>query len=224
MDLNSTAGVESPTGPISMHRFDPEEAWVNLGPVVIWVDGMKTSPAPVPPVPIRRTREPVVRTRVDFVDRELRKPALESPSLILACRSIDPDRPDVRLLDLAGADRVLIGRDPSCDLVIDDESVPDLAFLLYREDRRWAAVDLRDDPEDGKPRKRRRRFEAGTSISTGPVRITATPVESAVPRAGDADEEKLEADFGLSDLGSIFDAPSTIPDAAKPEKPGNSSS
>ena len=220
VDLDSKAGLEAPTGATKVHRFDPEEAWVSLGPVVIWVDGLTSRDSSSKPIPIRRPRKPVLRTRADFVDRELRTAPSESNSLVLACRSTDPDQPDVRLLDLAGSDRVLIGRNHTCDLVIEDDAVPDLGWILYREDGRWTVADLRDAPADGDPRPRRARLQPGHTITAGSVLMTATTVESAIPRSEESSDGDHPDMFDVPDLGSIFDGQPTVSNLEDPKKPG----
>ena len=222
VDLDSKAGLESPSGPTKMHRFDPKEAWVNLGPVVIWVDGM-TPPIPSrTPTPIQRQKPPVVRTRADFVDRDLEiPPPKELIPLILACRSTNPAQPEIRLLDLSESDRVLIGRDPTCDLVIEDESVADLAWLLYRENGHWTMADLREDPDHGEPLVRRSRLQTGNTITAGSVLITVASLESAIPRRDESEKDGIQDEFDVPNLGSIFDDPPTVSDLEDPEKPRN---
>ena len=221
VDLDSKAGLEAPSGRTRIHRFDPEDAWVSLGPVVIWLDGITAPGSTSPPIPIQRRKPPLVRTRDDYVDRALRTPPSESNPLVLVCRSTDPDRRDVRVLDLAGSDRVLIGSDPTVDLVIEDDSVPGHAWLLYREDGRWTVADLREDPVDGEPRTRRSRLQPGRTFSAGSVMITASTVESAIPRCHETGTDPIEEVFDVPNLGSIFDVPSTVSDLEDPENPGN---
>ena len=222
VDLDSTAGVEGPNGRIKMHRFDPKEAWVNLGPVVIWVDGIPKAIPSRPPIPIQRRNPPLLRTRADYVDRDLKGPPAESLPLILACRSTDPAQSEVRLLDLSESDRVLIGRDPSCDVVVDDDSVPDLGWLLYRENRAWTLADLRDDPVGEDPLVRRTRLQPGRTISAGSVLLTVTSLESAVPRADQAKSDDIHDDLDVPNLGSIFDDQPTTSDSEDPQKPRKS--
>ena len=38
LDLDSTAGVTGPEGPARLHRFDPKDPWVRLGPAVLWLE------------------------------------------------------------------------------------------------------------------------------------------------------------------------------------------
>lgn len=224
VDLDSKAGLDTPLGRVTIHRFDPADAWVGLGPVVVWVEGI-TRPVPnTPPTPIRRSRDSVLRTRNDFVDRALHGPATDSSPLLLACRSRDPRRPGFRLLDLEGADRVLIGRDPSCDIVVDDETVPELAWLIHREGDKWAVIDLREIRPEETPPKRRRRLGTGITIDVGPVLITVTAAESAIPRREEAAGDGFEEGFDVPDLGSIFDTRATIHDGKTPGKPGDSKS
>ena len=222
VDLDSKAGLETPPGKRKVHRFDPQEAWMKIGPVVIWVDGIPTSSPSRPPTPIQRQRTPLLRTRADYVDRRLGKPASEEViPLILACRSTDPDQPDVRLLDLSESDRVLIGHDPTCDVVIEDDSVADLGWMLYRENGHWAMADLREDPANGEPLVRRSRLQPGNTITAGSVLLTVASLESAIPRtegsSGPGDQDVLD----VPNLGSIFDDQATVAESEDPEKPRN---
>ena len=174
------------------------------------------------PSPIQRQKPPILRTRADYVDRDLQAPPPREPlPLILACRSTDPDRTEIRLLDLSESDRILIGRDPTCDLVIEDDSVPDLAWLLYRENGHWAVADLRADPEDGDRLVRRARLQPGRTIEAGSVLITVASLESAIPRRNGSENDGTEEEFDVPNLGSIFDDPPTVSDLEDPEKPRN---
>lgn len=222
VDLDSKAGLDTPIGRATIHRFDPSDAWVSLGPVVIWAEGISKPVPSRPPMPIRRSTEPILRTRDDFVDRALHGTATDSKPLLLACRSRDSRRQEFRVLDLGGADRVLIGRDPSCDIVVADDAVPDLAWLIIRENRRWAVIDLREIRREAVPPKRRRRLASGTTIDVGPVLITATSVEPAVPRRDETSEDGFGDQLDVPDLGSIFDTRSAVQDGENPGKPGDS--
>ena len=213
VDLGSKAGLEGPDGPIVFARIDPEDAWVGLGPVVIWLDGIETV-EDRDPMPIQRRSEPVVRTRADFVDREVPGEPEDSPSLLVLCEGVDAAEARPRLLDLAGADRVVIGADPRCDVVVPGGDAAPLTHLIARTGDRWVVVDLDPDPEVGG--NRRRKLVPGTRFVAGNTRFTVLPPEAAIPRTS-ADASDLE-DFDVPSLGSIFDLRS---DSSGTILPGN---
>lgn len=129
VDLDSTAGLVGPAGPVRLHRFDPADPWIQLGPAVLWVDHGTNRPV--------RTVEPGPQDTADDSP-----PSDSRDDLLLAHLDLSTPEPDVRLLDPSGVDRVLVGAHPACDLVVDEEGVADLDCILYREGRHWAVADL----------------------------------------------------------------------------------
>ena len=137
VDLDSTAGLTGPQGPTRRHRFDPDDPWVRMGPAVLWLErGDRPVPAEDRPTP---------------ADSESDAGVVDPNGLLLA--HVDPSAPEprVRILDLSGVERVLVGADPGCDLVIRGEEVAELDCILYREGRHWAVADLTTDRDPGDP-------------------------------------------------------------------------
>lgn len=221
VDLDSTAGIEGPGGPTTIVQFDPAEAWINLGPVVIWVDGINPKIPSHPPRPIERHQAPILRTREDYVDRAVPGPPSDAGPFLIALHRSDEHRGGLRLLDLAGADRVLIGREPACDVVVEDESVAEMDCLIYREGSKWALVDLR--PEASRTRKipRRKRLGPGVSHQIGPLTLAAVASEPAIPRLSADGQALFDEALDVPDLGSIFANPTITNERRNPEKPGD---
>lgn len=226
VDLDSTAGIEGPAGPTSVHAFDPAEAWINLGPIVIWVDGITPATRTPSPRPIERSRVPILRTREDYVDRALPGGPSDSTSLLLAFHQSEtgPESPagGLRLLDLAGADRVLIGRDPRCDVVVEDDSVEAMNCLLYREGSKWAMADLRPTLPEGRKTPRRRRLAPGVNHRIGPLTLAVVGSEPAIPRLSADGQAIFDEALDVPDLGSIFANPTHANQRPSPDQTGDS--
>ena len=221
VDLDSTGGIEGPGGPTTMLQFDPAEAWINLGPVVIWVDGIKPKIASPTPRPIKRNQTPILRTREDYVDRAVPGNPSDSTSLLIACHRSDGRQGRLRLLDLAGADRVLIGSDPGCDVVVEDESVAKMDCLIYREGLNWSLVDLRPVVSETRKTPRRRRLGPGVSHQVGPLTLAAVASEPAIPRLSCDGQALFDEALDVPDLGSIFANPTITNERRNPENPGD---
>ena len=221
VDLDSTAGIEGPGGPTALLQFDPAEAWINLGPVVIWVDGIKPKIPVHPPRPIERKQTPILRTREDYVDRAVPGAASDAGSLLIAFHRSDAHRGGLRLLDLAGADRVLIGRDPTCDVVVEDESVSEMDCLIYREGSKWSLVDLRPEALHAPKTPRRRRLGPGVSHQIGPLTLAAVASEPAIPRLSADGQALFDETLDVPDLGSIFANPTITNERPIPDKSGD---
>ncbi|MEE2971525.1 MAG: FHA domain-containing protein [Planctomycetota bacterium] len=172
VDLDSTAGLTGPEGPVRRHHFDPHDPWVRMGPAVLWVE---RSGRPAPEV--GTTIHPA-ENRPAAADFESDASAEIPADLLLA--HVDPSatEPRVRILDLSGVERVLIGADPTCDLVIGGEDVAKLDCILYREGRHWAVADLTTDRDPGDPAAPKN--PCRTRVSGGFQRRIGSSILSAV--------------------------------------------
>ncbi len=214
VDLDSTAGLQTDEGPRRLHHFTAQSPWVRMGPVVLWIDGQqdRRRPKAARPIPIERRREPVVRTRGDFVDPPPSPPATDAPSLLVGFRRRSDG--EVRTLDLAGADRLMIGGSPDCDVILPGDERR-MRALFFRLGSRWGVVDLHDAPTaDETPGHRR--LGPGVRWNLGSVEAFVVTPESAFFH-GETDSEPsgLEG-LDVPDLGSIF---ATRPDDSGGEEP-----
>lgn len=203
VDLDSTAGLQIEAGPVRLHQFTPESAWVRMGPVVLWIDGLQPSRAvspPTLPTPISLKREPVVRIREDFVTPPPPPPASDAPSLLVAFRRRHDDA--LRLVDLVGADRAIVGGDPRADIVIPEDAAP-MRSLFFRVGSKWAAVDLADSTSPGEE-PGHRRLSPGGRLALGPVEATIVAADRVIRHAEDESEDTGFDPFDVPDLGSIF--------------------
>lgn len=219
VDLDSTAGLAADDGPRRLHHFTADAPWVRMGPVVLWIEGERDRrvPAVRPPMPIERRPEPAVRTRADFVDPSPPPPATDAPSLLVAFRRRGDGA--MRLLDLAGADRVMIGGARQCDLILADDDHP-MRSLFFRVGSKWVAVDLcRTRPGGETPGHRR--LNPGAAWDLGAVEAVVLAPEAAIPR-GERDPEPsgLEG-LDVPDLGSIFATPPDADRGETPDRPRN---
>ncbi len=217
VDLDSTAGLVAEAGPRRLHHFTAEAPWVRMGPVVLWIDGPRESRARSSrgPMPIERRTEPVVRTRTDFVDPAPPPPATDAASLLVAFRRRSDDA--IRLLDLAAADRIIIGGDPACDLIVPGDEAA-MRAILFRVGSKWAVADLtrrtRDDAVPG-----HRRLSPGGRWDLGAVEATVLTAEPAIPRENtEAETSGLEG-LDVPDLGSIFAGGSDDDGGGTPDQP-----
>lgn len=205
VDLDSTAGLAVETGPCRLHRFTAETAWVRMGPVVVWVDGLDqpTPVSPDPGLPVETRRPPVVRTRADFVSPMPTPPATDSPSMLVAFRRRSDGA--IRLLDLQGADRVVIGGDPQADVVLPDDADTPMRTLLFRVGDRWAEVDLTRREHDA-DRAGHRRLVPGGRIDLGAVEAAILASEPVIPRGDEGGVDAVGDGWDVPDFGSIFAA------------------
>jgi hypothetical protein len=220
VDLDSTAGLAVDEGPVRLHHFTKASPWVRMGPVVLWMDGAFDE-GPTRDVgssrramPIERRKEPAVRTRADFVDPPAPPPETDAPALLVAFRRRSDDA--LRLLDLAGADRLIAGGSHACDIILAGDDAP-MRSLFFRVGSKWAAVDLTDVQASESPGHRR--LGPGTRLDLGTVDATVLTAEPAISR-GELDEEPsgLEG-LDVPDLGSIFASPPDADAASAPKKP-----
>lgn len=220
VDLDSTAGLEVEAGPVRLHRFTEESPWVRLGPVVVWIDGIDAtsdSESSVP-TPIRLKSEPAVRTREDFVAPPPPPPPSDGSSLLVAFRRLADGA--MRLLDLAAADRVVIGGDPRADIVIPEDEATPMRSLLFRVGQKWAGVDLTETTASGEE-PGHRRLAPGRRLELGPVEATVLAAEPVVRHAENAAEEEGFDPFEVPDLGSIFATKPGDSDGETPSAPQN---
>ncbi len=215
VDLDSTAGIQIEAGPVRLHRFSEAAPWVRLGPVVVWIDGLDADARTDAsrPTPIRLKSEPAVRTREDFVTPPPPPPPTDGSSLLVAFRRRSDDA--MRLLDLAGADRVLIGGDPRADIVVPDDDAVPMRSLFFRVGQKWAGVDLTETTSAG-DEPGHRRLSPGRRLELGPVQATVLDAEPVIQHAEDASEDEGFDPFEVPDLGSIF---ATKPGASDGESP-----
>lgn len=203
-DLGSKAGLEADTGKTTFHRFENDEAWIRMGPVILWLSNAGPAAPEPDPSPMKLPIEPPFRIASEFL-RENQPPVrpTEPLPLLLAGRS---DRTkSVRILDLSDTSRILIGSSGHADICIDDPAVSPLHAVIYREDDRWAIADTGSEGGlrvNGK-RWLRKLLEPGTLLEFG--NTTLVPV---LPEAlfGQEDEGPAEATdiFDQPDLGSAF--------------------
>jgi hypothetical protein len=205
VDLDSTAGLEVEGGPLRMHHFTSDAPWVRMGPVVLWIEGDRGR-APASrrrSLPIQRKTEPVVRTRADFVDPPAAPPPTDSPGLLVAFRRRRDDA--IRLLELAGADRVMIGGGVDCDIVLPDDDSP-MRSLFFRLGSKWVAVDLRRTTTSEET-PGHRRLSPGVRWDLGPVEAIALAAEPAISQGERPEEPSGLEGLDVPDLGSIFASP-----------------
>ena len=219
VDLDSTAGLQSEDGPRRLHHFTNERPWVRMGPVVLWIDGERTRSRSGSrhPLPIKKRREPVVRTRADFVDPPAPPPATDAPSLLVAFRRRGDEA--LRLLDLAEADRLVIGGSPGCDVMVPGDPTP-MRSLFFRVGNKWVAVDLtRSAPAEEEPGHRR--LTPGTRWDLGPVEAVALAPEPVFSRGEREEEPSGLEGLDVPDLGSIFATRPPSDRDSTPEPPRN---
>jgi hypothetical protein len=213
VDLDSTAGLEIEQGPLRIHRFTAESPWARMGPVVLWIDRSRDRGVSPPrrPLPIKRREEPVVRNRADLVDPGAPPPPSDGASLLVAFRRKQDGA--IRLLDLAEADRLIIGGDPACDILIPGDQTP-MRALFCRVGSKWVAVDL-GRTEAGGNQFGHQRLAEGTCWDLGTVEAIPLTPEFAIPRGEETSEPSGLEDLDVPDLGSIF--------ATRPEETGGDS-
>jgi hypothetical protein len=217
VDLDSTAGLQSEDGPRRLHHFTNERPWVRMGPVVLWIDGERPRSGSGSPrsLPIKKRREPVVRIRTDFVDPPAPPPATDAPSMLVAFRRRSDDV--LRLLDLAEADRLVIGGSRGCDVMVPGDPTP-MRSLFFRVGNKWVAVDLtRTAPAEDTPGHRR--LTPGTRWDLGPVEAVAMSPEPAICRGEREEEPSGLEGLDVPDLGSIFATRPAPGGGSDPEPP-----
>ena len=203
-DLGSKAGLENETGKVTCHRFETDESWVRMGPVILWLTDPPEPETGPDPSPVDLQTEPPFRIAAEFLrDDPPPVPATHPLPLLLAGRS-ESNR-TIRLLDLADAPRILVGRSGHADLVIDDPAVSPLHAVIYREEDRWAIADAGSETglrANGR-RWLRKILEPGTCLEFGGT--TLVPVESErLFTDADHDVESPETGFDPFDFGSAF--------------------
>ncbi len=219
VDLDSTAGLEAEDGPRRMHHFTAEAPWVRMGPVVLWIDGehdRRRSPSGRA-IPIERRREPVVRTRVDFVDPPAAPAAVESPSLLVGFQRRSDG--ELRTLDLSGVDRLMIGGSSDCDVILPDRTRP-MRAMFFPLGSKWVAVDL-DENREPQEKAGHRRLGPGVRWDLGSVEAFVLTPEPAIFRGQEEAEPSGLEGLDVPDLGSIF---ATRPDengGRDPQRPRN---
>lgn len=206
-DLGSRRGLENDQGSTRFHAFTSDDSWVQMGPAYLWLVGAPPPPARVC-TPLIPTAQPsAVNLPYDFAKPETEFPhasATPNPFFLAFSRKNEPTS---RLIDLTLVDRLIIGRDPSCDLVIDDPNVSRLHAVIYREGRRFVIADAGSSKglrADG-TRWLRKRLEAGTLLQFGDVAARVVAPESPVASIS---QESSTIDDPL-DIGSIFEEPGT---------------
>ena len=226
VDLGSKAGLENESGKVTCHRFEGEDAWVRMGPVILWLTDPPEPETGPEPSPVELESEPPFRIAAEFL-RDDPSPVAAAGELPLLLAGRSARSRAVRLLDLGDASRILIGRSGHADVVIDDPAVSPLHAVIYREGERWAVADTGSGTglrANGR-RWLRKILEPGTTLEFGET--TLVPV---VPeRLFSGESEDAEADeFGFDpfDFDSAFiddDAPNGTNDgdtaSSTPEKP-----
>ena len=204
VDLGSKAGLANDAGKITCHRFETEDSWVRMGPVILWLTDPPEPETGPDPRPVELETEPPFRIAAEFLrDDPPPVPATDPLPLLLAGRTAS-DRA-VRLLDLGDAPRIIVGRSGHADLVIDDPAVSPLHAVIYREEDRWAIADAGSETglrANGR-RWLRKILEPGTRVEFGET--TLVPVEpERLFTADDHDAEVPETGFDPFDFGSAF--------------------
>jgi hypothetical protein len=210
VDLDSTAGLQIEAGPCRLHHFTEQNPWVRMGPVVLWIDGDndRRRATTRSSMPIEQRREPAVRTRCDFVDPPPPPPATDAPSVLVGFQRRSDG--DIRTLDLAGADRLMIGGSPDCDVILPGDPEP-MRALVFRLGNNWAVVDL-NGANMAEEAAGHRRLTPGVRWNLGSVEAFVLTPESACSQGKtDAEPSGLEG-LDVPDLGSIF--------ATRPDKNG----
>jgi pSer/pThr/pTyr-binding forkhead associated (FHA) protein len=222
-DLGSKAGLEDEAGKTTFHRFDSDEAWVRMGPVILWLSNSGPSEPEPAPSPMKLPSEPPFRIAAEFL-RENTPPAspTEPLPLLLAGRS---DRTkSVRILDFSHASRALIGSSGHADICIDDPAVSPLHAVIYREEDRWAIADAGSEQglrANGK-RWLRKLLEPGTLLEFGDTTLVPVLPEALFPEETE-DSAGTEDIFDQLDLGSAFTDSETESrpndDGSRPSRP-----
>jgi pSer/pThr/pTyr-binding forkhead associated (FHA) protein len=206
-DLGSRLGLENDRGSTRFHAFTGDDSWVQMGPAYLWLVG-----APPPPARIRTSLLPTAQPSAVNLPHDFGKPETEFPP---ASATPQPcflafsrkNEPTSRLVDLTLVDRLIIGRDPSCDLIIDDPDVSRLHAVIYREGSRFVIADAGSSKGlrvDGS-RWLRKRLEPNTLLQFGSIVARVVVPESPVApisHDGATEDDPL-------DLGSIFEEPGT---------------
>lgn len=203
-DLGSKAGLENESGKVTFHRFETEDSWVRMGPVILWLTDPPEPESDPDPRSVELEIEPPFRIAADFLrDDPAPVPASEGLPLLLAGRTASS--PTVRLLDLEHAPRILVGRSGHADLVIDDPAVSPLHAVIYREEDRWAIADAGSDTglrANGR-RWLRKILEPGTRLEFGETTLIPVAPErlftSEIPGT-----EAPDTGFDPFDFGSAF--------------------
>ena len=203
-DLGSKAGLENDAGKVTCHRFETDESWVKMGPVILWLTDPPEPETGPDPRPVELEIEPPFRIAAEFLrDDPPPVPASDPLPLLLAGHS--NASPTVRLLDLGDAPRILVGRSGHADLVIDDPAVSPLHAVIYREEDRWAIADAGSETglrANGR-RWLRKILEPGTRLEFGGT--TLVPVEpERLFTEDDHHAEAPETGFDPFDFGSAF--------------------
>lgn len=207
-DLGSRHGLENTTGSVRFHEFTQDDAWVRLGPAYLWVAGVEpAAPKPRPSLFPDAPAGPVHLFREFHRPLETHPTASNDPQPGFLVFSSSNANAVPRLVDLGLVDRLIIGRDPSCDLIIDDPAVSRMHCILYREGHRFVVADAGSSKglrADGS-RWLRKRLEGGTLLQFGEVTARMLQPESPVAALEDA----VAATEDPMDLGSIFEEPGT---------------
>ena len=205
-DLGSKAGLENEAGKTTFHRFAGDEAWVRMGPVILWLSDT-TAPEPHPdPSAMKLPTEPPFRIASEFL-RDETPPAKPTDHLPLLLAGRSEGSKSIRILDLGDAARILIGSSGHADICIDDPAVSPLHAVIYREEDRWAVADAGSEQglrANGK-RWLRKLLEPGTLLEFGDTTLVPVLPEALFP--GEIEEsEEVEDIFDQLDLGSAFTA------------------
>ena len=206
-DLGSRHGLEDASGSLRFHAFTADKAWVRMGPAYLWVVGVPAPAPSVPPSLIATVSPCAVHLPGDFAQPDSAlPPASTTPQPCFLAFSNDGASAS-RLVDLTLVHRLIIGRDPSCDLVINDADVSHMHAVIYREGRRFFIADagaskgLRADGS----RWLRKRLEPGTLLQFGSVNARVLLPESPVA----SPTAELVGEEDAFDLGSVFEEPGT---------------
>ncbi|MCA9284903.1 MAG: FHA domain-containing protein [Phycisphaerales bacterium] len=144
VDTGSRTGVHGPDGPVRQAELDPD-LWCRIGPAYLWLVDPKP---PEPSAPPNATAgAPPVALRGELIERWQRGafPSvggtdgddLPGPRLMV----MDEDYRPLRRISLRHRDRLTIGSNAVCDLVVDEPGLAALHCVLFREGRHWTVAD-----------------------------------------------------------------------------------
>jgi hypothetical protein len=117
---------------------------------------------------------------------------------------------ELRTLDLAGADRVMIGGSTDCDVILPDKATP-MRAMFFRLGSKWVVVDLHELNMTAESTGYRR-LGPGVRWDLGSVEAFVVTPEPAFSQGETAAEPSGLEGLDVPDLGSIF--------ATRPEKNG----
>ncbi|MCP4836094.1 MAG: FHA domain-containing protein [Phycisphaera sp.] len=203
-DLGSKAGLENESGKVTFHRFETDDSWVKMGPVILWLTDPPEPEEGPDPTPVELEIEPPFRIAADFL-RDDPAPVRASEPLPLLLAGHAASSPTIRILDLGDAPRILVGRSGHADLVIDDPAVAPLHAVIYREEDRWAIADAGSETglrANGR-RWLRKILEPGTRLEFGGTMLIPVEPERLFTEEN-LDAEAPEIGFDPFDFGSAF--------------------